>query len=144
MSKMNRSEKIMSLKSAKQVTTFASVDLQDDISRERGLEAYMKIHFPEDLEHQKEICEAQGIQGPDYWRGLRYGWRYIESYVEALQMRQFEQKRLMKAIEGPIVGEHGTWNSRQDFEADLGNDNPEAFFVLRDIVSKIIGPRKAA
>jgi len=59
-------------------------------------------------------------------------------------MREFEMKRLMEALEGPIVGEYGTWNSRQDFEADLGNDNPQAFFVLRDIVSKIIGPRKAA
>jgi hypothetical protein len=142
MSKMNRTEKIMSLESAKLVATFAGVDLQNDISRERGIEEYTRIHSPEVLEHQKEICEAQGIQGPEYWRGLRYGWRYIECFVEALKMRQFENERLQQALEGPIVGDYGTWNSRQDFEADLGNDNSEAFFVLRDIVSKIIVARE--
>jgi hypothetical protein len=144
MSKMNQTEKIMALKSVKQLVKLASTDLQNDIRRERGIEAYTKLHSPEVLEHPREICEAQGIQGPEYWRGLRYGWRYVQCYVEALQMRQFEQKRLMKALEGPIVGEHGTWDSRQDFEADLGNDNQKAFFALRDIVSKIIGIRKAA
>jgi len=65
MSKMHQTEKILSVKSAKQLVTFASIDLQNDIRRERGLEAHTKLHCPEVLEHQKKICEAQGIQGPE-------------------------------------------------------------------------------
>jgi hypothetical protein len=137
-------ERILNVASAKQLTRFASIDLQNDISRERSIEAYLKIICPENIVLKKMICEAQGIEPPKYWRGLIYGWRYIACYIEALEICESDEKRLRKALEAPIVGKYGTWSSTRDFEADLGNDNKAAFFTLRDIVSKIIGPKKAA
>ena len=142
--KKNNREIILNVASAKQLTRFASSDLQNDILREISLESYMMKNNPEVLEHKKEICEAQGIQGPEYWRGLIFGWRFIECYVEALEMCESDKKRLMTALAAPIVGKFGTWASTRDFEADLGNDDKAAFFTLRNIVSKIVAPKKAA
>lgn len=142
--KKNNREIILNVASAKQLTRFASADLQNDILRERGLEEYTKMHSPEVLEHKKMICAAQGIQAPEYWRGLKYGWRFIECYVEALEMCESDKERLMTALAAPIVGEYGRWETGQDFEADLGNDDKAAFFTLRNIVRKIVAPKKAA
>jgi hypothetical protein len=142
--KKNNREIILNVASAKQLTRFASSDLQNDILREISLESYMMKNNPEVLEHKKEICEAQGIQGPEYWRGLIFGWRYIECYVEALEMCESDKERLMTALTAPIVGEYGRWETGQDFEADLGNDDKAAFFTLRNIVRKIVAPKKAA
>ena len=137
-------ERILNVTSAKQLTRFASTDLQNDIGRERGLEEYTKMHSPEFQNIKKMICEAQGIESPNYWRGLIYGWRYIECYVEALEMCESDKKRLSSALQAPIVGKFGTWATTRDFEADLGNDDKAAFFTLRNIVRKIFAPKKAA
>lgn len=132
-----REEILKTIKSAKKLTRFASEDLQNDIVRERNLEAV----FKKDKRYQKELralCDAEGIQPTKYWRGLKYGWRYIECFVEALQMTGFEQKRLQKVLDNPIVGDNKLWTTRQDFESDLGNDDKEAFTELKKLVQGII------
>lgn len=127
--------------SAKELTMYASEDLQNDVSRERDLEFFEKKD--KKLQARKRaICQANEIPGPEYWRGLRFGWRYIECFVEALQLSEFETKRLRKVLEAAISGLNEKWASYQVFESDLGNDDPEAFRVLKDIVSKIISTRQ--
>ena len=131
---------LSSIRSAKELTRYASEALQNDITRERSLEALGK----RDKEYQRrrrEICKTQGIQPPRYWRGLRYGWRYVECIAEALHMSEFERKRLEKALDNPIVGDNKEWKTLQDFKSDLGNDDKEAFTELKGLAQEIIVTR---